>query len=364
MRLVSIKDVEAVIISSLGFNVDSADLLTPEVLAALIRKTASFECPCPPAVLANSVFHLLEPICPGDTLKESVRGTINAVTSYGDLIETRESSNTMSNFFLYLAAPSFLHVSDTLFLLFGVTPDGEDMTPPDLRPRVEPVMYSRRLTVQDPKECRDTLLQAGFEPLKLDSWLRCPPRRPVSELIALYDDALVKSGPPGIPEDVILIDPGQPVTHYKGRWTKLKKQTGRFIGRRSQTYGAQLWCYLEVHNGLVTRLLDFPLFETHWRAFDEAWHLLQAMDATSGHPQGFRVRKASQKGMAAMDLFSPVPTWATRRWDAVGLRTMPNSSLMTYLFPETRIDAECSFAAERMWLTRLCPMISRNNSPQ
>jgi hypothetical protein len=353
VRLVSTKDVEEVAVSCLGFNVDSADLLTPEVLGALIRKTASFECPCPPAALAKSVFRLLEPICPGDTLKDIVRGTINSVTSYGDLVETHESSDTASNFYLYLAAPSFLQVSDTLFLLFGVTPDGEDMTPPDLRQKVEPVMYSRRLAAQDAKECRDTLLQAGFESLKLDSWLRCPSRRPASELIALYDDALLKSGPPGVPEDVILIDPSQSVSYYKGRWTKLKKQTGRFIGRRSQTYGAQLWCYLEVSNGVVTRLLDFPLFETHWRAFDEAWHLLQAMDAASGHPQGFRVRKASQKGSAAMDLFSPVPTWATRKWDAVGLRTMPNSSLMSYIFPEKQIDAECTFAAQRMWLKRL-----------
>ena len=353
MRLVSTKDVEALAVSSLGFNVDSADLITPEVLAALVRKTASFECPCPAAILAKSVSWLLEPICLSDTLKDTVRGTINSVTSYGDLIETHEPSDTASNFLLYLAAPSFLQVSDTLFLLFGVTPDGEDMTPPDLRQRVEPVMYSRRLAVQDSKECRETLLQAGFESLKVDSWLRCPSRRPASELIALYDDALLKSGPPGVPEDLILIDPTRLVSYYKGRWTKLKKQTGRFIGRRSQTYGAQLWCYLEVSNGLVTRLLDFPLFETHWRAFDEAWHLLQAMDAVSGQPQGFRVRKTSQKGMAAMDLFSPVPTWAIRRWDAVGLRTMPNSSLMSYIFPETQIDGECRFAAERMWLKRL-----------
>jgi hypothetical protein len=353
VRLVSAKEVEAVTISRLGFDVDSADLLTPEVLAALVRKTASFECPCPPAILAKSVSRLLEPICRSDTLKDAVRGTINSVTSYGDLIETRESTDTSSNFLLYLAAPSFLKASDTLFLLFGVTPDGEDMTPPDLRKRVEPVMYSRRLAVQDPEECRATLLQAGFESLKLDSWLRCPPRQSPSELIALYDDALSKSGPPGVPEDVILIDPNQTVNYYRGRWTKLKKQTGRFIARRSQTYGAQLWCYLEVSNGVVTRLLDFPLFEFHWQAFDEAWHLLQAIDALSGHPQNFRVRTASQKGMVAMDLFSPAPTWATRRWDAVGLRTMPDSSLMSYIFPVAQIEAECGFVAERMWLKRL-----------
>jgi hypothetical protein len=353
VRLVSIKDVEALTVSCLGFNVDSADLTTPEVLAALIRKTACFECPCTPATLAKSVFRLLEPICPNDTLNDIVREAVDSVTSYGDLVEAPEPGGAASNSVLYLAAPSFLQVSDRLFLLLGLIPDGEDPTPPELRQRVEAVMYSRRLSVQYPKECRDTLLQAGLESLKMDSWLRCPPQRPASAFIALYDDALSKSGPPGTPEDVILIDPSLPVNYYNGRWTKLKKQTGRFLGRRSQTYGAQLWCYLEVSNGLVTRLSDFPLFETHWRAFDEAWHLLQAMDAASGQPQGFRVRKTSQKGMAAVDLFSPVPAWATRRWDAVGLRTLPNSSLMSYIFPETQIDAEYSFAAERMWLKRL-----------
>jgi hypothetical protein len=353
VRLISIKDVEALTISGLGFDIASADLVTPEVLAALVRKTASFECPCRPGVLAKSVWRLLEPIHPNDAIHDIVRETVDLVTSYGDLIEARDSDDPASNSLLYLAAPSFLHLSDRLFLLFGIVPDGEDATPPELRQKIESVMYSRRLVAQEPKECLDALLQAGFVPLKVDSWLKCPPSQTASEFIAQYDDVLSNSGPPGVPEDVVLIDPTRPVNYYRGRWTKLKKQTGRFIGRRSQAYGPQLWCYIEVSDGVVTRLLDLPIYENHWRAFDEAWHLLQAIDAASGQPQGFRVRKASQKGMAAMDLFSPVPTWATRRWDAVGLRTMPNSSLMSYVFPETQIDAECSFATERMWLARL-----------
>ena len=348
MRLVSIRDVEEVAVSCLGFNVDSADLLTPEVLAALVRKTASFECPCPRAVLAKSVFRLLEPICPGDTLKDTVRGTVNSVTSYGDLVEMHEPSDTASNFLLYLAAPSFLQVSDTLFLLFGVTPDGEDMTPPDLRQRVEPVMYSRRLAVQDPKECRDTLLQAGFESLKLDSWLRCPSRRTASELIALYDDALLKSGPPGVPEDVILIDPTRAVSHYKRRWTKLKKQSGRSLAGVA-AYGSHYHLPRTAMDS--SRASSFPAIRTHWRAFDEAWHLLQAIDAVSGQPQGFRVRKTSLEGVAAMDLFSPVPSWRL----AGGMLSVSGQcqlSLVACMFPEKRIDAEYGLPP-RYWLRRL-----------
>src|SRR5437660_12526496 len=85
VRLISVKDVEALTISCLGFDIESADLVTPEVLAALIRKTASFECPCRPALLAKSVLRLLEPVCRTDGLHDIVRETVDLVTSYGDL---------------------------------------------------------------------------------------------------------------------------------------------------------------------------------------------------------------------------------------------------------------------------------------
>lgn len=279
-----------------------------------------------------------------------VRDAIDQVVAYGDLIEIRNENSSRAD--IYLAPPSFIQTSQKRFLLFGVIPDGEDPTPPELRPYIDPVMYSRRLEVSDSTLAEQAFLEAGFIRLNTEVWLKCPIAIAASQFVAKYNAALSNAGPPGSPEDVSIIDLSLRVDYYKGRWAKLKKQTGRFIARRSQAFGSPLWCYVEVTDGIATRLLDFPLFENHWRACDEAWHLLQACDAVAEHPQRFRIRQGQNKNQAIMDFYSPVPEWATRRWDAVGRRTVPSASLMSFIIPSTQVDAECEFAAKRMWLER------------
>jgi hypothetical protein len=352
MKIVSTKEAEALTVSGLGFDSDYTDLGVPEALAAMIRKTASFLCPCRKEALVRAVSSLLHPLRSDEASDDTIREMVDSLVGYGDLIEANDVNAPSDASLLYLAAPGFVQTSEHLFLLVGTIPDGEDPSPPGLRERVAPVICTRRLRVDDAKEAADALLQAGFVRLKLDSWLKCPPVQSASELAARYDEALSKSGPPGTPEEVMILDPTRPVKYYKGRWTKLKGQSGRFVARRSQAYGSQLWCYIEATEGRVTRLLDFPLYENCWRAFDEAWHLLQAQDAVAGHPQLYRVRNDAPSGSVAMDLFSPPPTWATRRLDSVGQRTLPNSALLSYVFAETELDAECRFATDRMWLKR------------
>lgn len=336
-------------IATLGFDASYADLQTPEALAALIRKVAAYYCPCTAESLTQTVTSLLAPLAAIE--REVVRDAIDQVVAYGDLAEIRENDSAKS--LIYLASPSFVRTADRRFLLFGVVPDGEDPTPPGLRSLVEFVMYSRRLQASDGHSTEQAFLEAGFGRLKPESWLKCPPTVPARDFVAKYDDALVNAGNPGTPEDVTLIDPSRPVQYYSGRWAKLKRQTGRFIARRSQAFGAPLWSYLETKEGVVTRLLDFPFNENHWRACDEAWHLLQACDFVAGHPQRFRIRPGVQKKTFVMDLFSPIPAWATRRWESVGVRTVPSNSLISFVFPVEQLDADCNFANQKMWLERV-----------
>ena len=352
MRVVSTREVEALAVSGLGFDSEYTDLGVPEALAAMIRKAASFLCPCRAEALVRVVYSLLHPLRSDDALDDTIREMVDSLVGYGDLIEASDVSARDEASLLYLAAPGFVQTSNHLFLLVGTIPDGEDPSPPGLRENIAPVMCTRRLRVGDPNEAADALLQAGFVRLKLDSWLKCPPIQHAPEFAARYDVALSQSGPPGTPEGVMILDPTRSVKYYKGRWTRLKSQSGRFVARRSQAYGSQLWCYIEATDGRVTRLLDFPHYENRWRAFDEAWHLLQALDAVAGHPQLYRVRTDVPTGAVAMDFFSPLPTWATRRLDSIGQRTLPDSALLSYVFAETDLDAECSFATDRMWLKR------------
>jgi hypothetical protein len=77
-----------------------------------------------------------------------------------------------------------------------------------------------------------------------------------------------------------------------------------------------------------------------------------AIDAQRGEPQRFRVRKTPGNTMV-LELFSPVPAWARRRWDAVG-EPVPNSGcLFAYRFAETEIEEERRFAREALWLEEL-----------
>ena len=73
--------------------------------------------------------------------------------------------------------------------------------------------------------------------------------------IAYLDSVRTSPEVPGLS----LLDSVRPVKYYRGRWTGLKGHSGRFVGRRSQKYGADLWCYVQINNGTPERLIDLPL---------------------------------------------------------------------------------------------------------
>ena len=131
------------------------------------------------------------------------------------------------------------------------------------------------------------------------------------------------------------------MTYYRGRWSPPRTRSGRYVGRRERPYGAALWCYVELDAGRVTRFLDLPL-STNRRGCDEAWHLQAAIDAARGTPQTFRVRSGAN-GATLIDLFSPVPMWARRRWDAMGTPVEKWNSLFAYSFAAVEVVQEVAF---------------------
>src|SRR5437764_983213 len=78
-------------------------------------------------------------------------------------------------------------------------------------------------------------------------WLKGPPDMTPQRHVANANDVLSMAQPfhsevPGLS----ILDPDQPVRYYRGRWTEPKNQSGRYVGRRKQAYGADLWCYVEM----------------------------------------------------------------------------------------------------------------------
>jgi hypothetical protein len=312
MKALPLRLVQTRCIEQLGLDSTALDLSSPEALAAVLRRLASFLCPCPSTKLVKAALALLEPLVDMDSLRDSISNTLDDLTGYGDLIESGDISGQSSGRMIYLAAPSFVEASANMILLFGNGPDGSYPLPSDLVPRVEPVTHYRRLRVENLSEVRSALLKAGFIASETDAWLKEPPISTSQSLVSSYDVLLSKDRPVGTLEGVTVLETERPVTYYRGRWGPLKRQTGRFVARRPQEYGADLWCYMELAQGVVQCFIDFPILTTHWRACDEAWHLQQAIDAVSQHPQVYKIRSGPSKGTVAVDFFSPIPGWAQR----------------------------------------------------
>lgn len=337
-------------VSSLGLDPNSVDLYSTEGIAALLRRAGAFLCPCAPWRLIRSVAQLFSGFgIDQEELDDSIEETLESLVSYGDFIESRDIDSRTSARLLYPNPPSYVRISDTAVMLFGIYADGRYPTESELGTRI--ILDKYRIVIRDVDvKVRSRLLELGIIEVKSEAWLKLPQPESSAGHEAKYDQQLVACGKPGAIDEILLLDPARSVRFYRGRWVLLKKQTGRFIARRPQPYGADLWCYVGVENGIVTKLLDLPLTEHRWRPCDEAWHLQQAKDAVRGGPQVFRLRQGSTE--CTLDFFSPVPMWARRRWDHIGTPVPNINCLFSYTFPSTQCDAEVMFAQETMWMVR------------
>ena len=71
-----------------------------------------------------------------------------------------------------------------------------------------------------------------------------------------------------------------------------------------------------------------------------------------------KARTASVTAMTSvealvLELFSPVPAWARRRWDAIGEPVPKSGSLFAYRVAKAEIEEERRFARDALWLEEL-----------
>src|SRR6185437_889460 len=137
------------------------------------------------------------------------------------------------------------------------------------------------------------------------------------------------------------------------RWRSPHRDSGRFIARREQSYGADLWSYVELRDGAVTHLVDLPTDTRTPDACgcDEAWQLQMAIDATNGRPQRFRLRTAPPNGTTIVDFFLPIPRWARRKFDALGEKVTPVKCLLSYKFAHAIADVAIECVTGELWLS-------------
>ena len=353
MRRLTAAEVRAQKVTDLGLDSSALDLTSVEAIAGALRRTASFLCPCTAATLVRGVVQPLRGLVDNiDSTKGIVEETLEAMIAHGDILEQRdveEDSAYGAATLLYAAPASFIARASGTVILLGVASDQRSALPDEIESRIEYVSHLRRISPLPGEDLRADLGQLGLVDISYERWVKAPRTESASQHLSRIDGLLDGAQPSRDVPGLLLLDSERPVRYYRGRWVEPRSQSGRFVARRSQAYGAQLWCYVQLLNGNPERLIDFPIAGSRWRGCDEAWRLQMAIDAQRGEPQRFRVRPGPGD-TRVVEFFSPVPMWAQRRWHAVGELLPRSGCLFAYRMTETELAEELRFVRDVLWL--------------
>lgn len=310
-------------------------------------------CPCAPLTLIRAVTKPLRGLVPDiEETREQIEGLLESVIASGDLVECRDVTEPVPGqgpVLVYLAPPSFAVRRSGDLLILGIAADRPTPLPEDLAIRVEYIAHTRRLRRLGDEKLEEELRELGW--IELSSNARHAPDRAegAAEFLSRLDHALDAAMATGDIPGLVLLDSATPVSYYRGRWTENLDRAGRFVGRRKQAYGSDLWCYVALAPGQPSRLLDLPMAPGPNRGCDDAWRLQMAIDFARGKPQQVKVSNGAA-GTQIIRFYSPIPMWARRRMDEVGELVFPSGCLFAYRVAKDEAEEELHFLREHLWL--------------
>lgn len=340
--------------TSLGLPYAPVDLDEPYIAAAL-RRLAGFLCPASPRTLLRAMVDSHRGLVDDpDTFAERVEAVIEALVAIGDLLEVGDvalEEEKVKNTWLVAAPPAFVvRKSGTVFVL-GLSADEQTPLPTEMRSRVTVDRAIRSIKPHEGEDLGAVLRELGLREMSDAGWLRPPRHVDAAVLLASYGTKLAACSRSGEVPDLLVLDSGRSTRSYKRRWVPPGSLTGRFVVRRPQTFGADLWGYAELHNGAVLKLLDLPLHSERWRGCDVAWRIQMAIDALARRPQEYRLTLTDVG--SRFEFFSPIPSWARRRLTVIGREVEPARCLMSFLVPASEAAAEEAFLIDLLYLSRV-----------
>jgi hypothetical protein len=289
----------------------------------------------------------------GDPLPDRIDAAIEALIVGGDLLELNDvvtDDTAVRGTWVFAAPPSFVVRPSGGIFLFGIVYDQDAFLPQSIASRITYDGVTRAIAPRPDEDLAAELREQGLQQLSDGAWLKSPKAEPAANLLDRFERRLAGQPPTGTVSDLKILDPARPVTYYQGRWAVPKKQSGTFVARRPQEFGAPIWCFAALEDGVPVRLLDLPLERTRWRGCDAAWHLQMAIDYCRHNSQRYR-RRVESEGIR-FDFFSPLPQWSQRRLMIFGRAVPRDNSLMSYRLPPAEAQVEARFLEERLWLLR------------
>ena len=322
------------------------------LIAALLRHSAGFLCPCSRATLRSSLLESLQLLDENtDNLPGRIDRVIEGLIVGGDLLELNDVATDdpdAKGTWVFAAPPSYVLRPGGSAFLIGVVPDHDTLLPPTLSSRIVHEGVTRTIAPRPGEDLADELASQGLQELSEEAWLKSPRAEAADDMLAIMERRLESQPPSGAINELKIIDPERAITYYRGRWVEPKRHSGIFVARRPQDYGAPIWCAVLLNEGAPERLVDLPISGSRWRGCDVAWHLQMAIDHCRGVPQLYR-RHRVEEGVR-LDFFSPLPQWAERRLMIFGGPVPREKSLMSYVLPAPEAEAEEDFLKDRLWL--------------
>ncbi len=352
MRKIESREISEQVVREFGLDPSRFTIESPEVLAAILQRIAVFRCPCPPATLIGNAMECTSVLHPdGDEGLRALYGDIlDDLVAYGDLAIEIDRSSGRNVRLLFLQQPVFTRRRSRYVLIHGLAAEEPDLIPVALHPRVTRIRHIRRLEIYDGEDPEQILSPFGFVEMKEERWLQLPRLGEPGEYIERLDTCLSAVKPRASALAIDVLSPDSSVRNYRNRWTKTIPLRGRFVARRPQLYGADLWCYAESEEGRLVRFLDLPVSVGVRTGWDEAWALQAAIDYHRGHPQEYQVCK-QEENTGTIELFSPIPSWIVRKWQSIGAPANPKGGgLFAYSFEEADLPQEAKFLEERLWM--------------
>ncbi len=339
-------------VETLGLDPDAVGLPSAEGVVASLRRAASFMCPTSPGRLVDAVLGALGPVGGANLQRDEVVELLDQIVASGDLLELRQGSGPAARL-LYLAPPSFIERVPGTYLLMGVRPFGAPLIGDELAGAIEYEGHTRILTL-DPIDAETELRSRGLRQVPKKRWVASPSVEAPADLIDRHHVRLNVAAEAGELDGLQLLDPAAKVRYYRGRWrSPAATDTGDFVARRPQAYGADLWCLVRFEAGVPMRVVDFPVADPHVPGRDEAWRYQAAVDALRGTPQEFRIRRHNRPGDdVILDFFSPLPGFAERYVQFAGLALgRTPGALFSFRLPADALDNVSNFLIALLWMT-------------
>lgn len=338
----------------MGLEYSGRPEMDQDFLIALVRRSAGICCPCSRATLRRTLVESLQYLHePEEPLAERIDAIVEGLVVTGDLLELHNVSAfdpSVRGTWVFAAPPSYVARPNGDLFVIGIVSDQDTYLPRSLALRVCMQGFSRLITPKPGEDLPEIMDELGLQKLSENSWLNCPQAEDAERALERYNRRLAAAAPAGEVQGLEILVSERPVTYYRGRWGNCAGVTGKFVGRRPQEYGAPIWCFVELADGVSERFVDMPRKRSRWRGCDEAWHLQMAIDAVNGEPQRYRVHTGDVDWR--FEFFSPLPAWAERRLVTFGRSVQAEKCLMAYVLPSAAAKAEEQFLRETLWLSQ------------